>query len=94
MSDNESIYSVVSIDVEEQTNTESSSISEGEELINEIGLVDLNLEDLQVNFMNIGECEHNFEKDTGLDSNPCCWWKWYPSKIKELNVINVLRKDV
>ena len=32
--------------------------------------------------MNIVECEHNFEKDTGLDSNPCCWCKWYPSKNK------------
>ena len=45
MSDNESIYSIVSIDVEKQTKEESSSNSEGEELINEIGLEDLNLED-------------------------------------------------
>ena len=35
MSVNESIYSIVSIDVEEQTKEERSSNSEGEELINE-----------------------------------------------------------
>ena len=40
MSDNESIYSVVSIDVEDQTKEEISSNSEGEQLINEIGLED------------------------------------------------------
>ena len=82
MSDNESIFSIVSIDIDENNKEEDSSNSEGEELINEIGMENLNMDDLKINFMNIIECEHNFEKDSGLDSNPCNWCKWYPSKYK------------
>ncbi|MFV1224570.1 hypothetical protein QML00_28515, partial [Klebsiella pneumoniae] len=71
-----------SIDIDESNKEEDSSNSGGEELINEIGIENLNIDDLKINFMNIIECEHNFEKDTGLDSNPCNWCKWYPSKYK------------
>ena len=62
MSDNESIYSIVSIDIDENNKEEDSSNSEGEELINEIGIENLNIDDQKINFMNIIDCEHNFEK--------------------------------
>lgn len=81
MSDNESIYSIVSMETEENTQIDSSE-SEEEELINEIGLEKLNLEEIQVNtLVNISEeCNHDFEKNKGLDSNQCFICKWYPSK--------------
>ena len=82
MSDNESIYSIVSIDIDEGNKEEDSSNSEGEELIDEIGIENLDIDDLKINLMNIIKCEHNFEKNTGLDSNPCNWCRWYPSKYK------------
>ena len=73
MSDNESIYSIRSMEVfEEEINKSDSSDSGEEEFINEIGLEKTNSDyyDL-VNL--IKECEHEFKEGKGLDSNQCCF---------------------
>ena len=82
MSDNESIYSVVSVEMEERNYSENSD-SDNEEFINEIGmeLKDLDLE--LSTMMNISqECNHEFERNKGIDSNQCVFCKWYPSRDK------------
>ncbi|WMV43464.1 hypothetical protein MTR67_036849, partial [Solanum verrucosum] len=85
MSDNESIYSIVSVEIEETTRSDESD-SANEELINEIGLEfnNIDLEELQINtMMNVlQECTHEFERNKGIDSNQCILCKWYPSREK------------
>jgi len=66
MSDNESIYSVISIDAVEGGRQDSSD-SEEETLINEIGLEKLDLNIKDYTFVNI-QCNHQFCKGKGLDS--------------------------
>ncbi|WMV29160.1 hypothetical protein MTR67_022545, partial [Solanum verrucosum] len=85
MSDNESIYSIVSVEIEETTRSDESD-SANEELINEIGLEfkNIDLEELHINtMMNVlQECTHEFERNKGIDSNQCILCKWYPSREK------------
>lgn len=86
MSDTESIYSIVSIEVADKAESDSSD-SEKDELINEIGTdlqPPLELEELQFsNMMNIiQDCNHEFERQKGIDSNQCSICRWYPSKDK------------
>ena len=85
MSDTESIYSIISIDINYKDNPKSdSSESEEDNLVNELGqeMKDLDLNNLVINnLMNITqECIHEFQRNKGLDSNRCRICNWYPSK--------------
>lgn len=85
MSDNKSIYSIVSVEVVKKTQSDGSD-SDNEALRNEMGLElkDLDLEELQIStMMNIlQECEHEFERNKGIDSSQCILCRWYSSREK------------
>jgi len=86
MSDNESIYSVISIDAIDGRQQDSSD-SEEETLVNEIGLDKIDLKIKDYTFVNI-LCDHQFCKGKGLDSQRCFNCTGYPSKDKRAKCVN------